>query len=290
MKDIIIRGNENNGKIRFFAALTTELVNEAHNLHMTTPVVSAAFGRMLTAVSMMGTMLKGEDETISLQVRGDGPLEGIVAVGDCKGQVRGYVLNNSVDLPLKPDGKLDVGSAIGEGYLTVVRDLKLREPYVGRVKLQTGEIADDLTYYFASSEQVPSVVALGVLVDRDLSVRAAGGFILQLMPEAEETDIVKIEENLKDIPSVTKMLDQGLMPEDIMKKVLNGFDFKITETVHPAYKCNCSEDTIKRALISAGREELEDILAKEGSTEMTCFYCNKTYKISEKDIREILGK
>ena len=186
MEDIIIRGSEKNGKIRFFAAHTTSMVNDAHNIHITTPVVSAAFGRTLTAASMMGTMLKGDMETLSLQLRGDGPLEGIVAVGNNKGEVKGYVLNNAVELPLKPNGKLDVGRAIGSGYLTVVRDLKMREPYVGRVELQSGEIADDLTYYFASSEQIPSVVALGVLVDRDYSIRAAGGYIIQLMPEAEE--------------------------------------------------------------------------------------------------------
>lgn len=290
MKDIILRGNEKNGKIRFFAAMTTSLVNEAHKLHMTTPVVSAAFGRTLTATAMMGTMLKGDDETISLQFRGDGPLEGIVAVGNNKAQVRGYVLNNAVDLPLKPNGKLDVGGAIGNGYLSVVRDLKLREPYVGRVELQSGEIADDLTYYFASSEQVPSVVALGVLVDRDYSIRAAGGYIVQLMPEATEEDIVKIEKNIADIPSVTNMLDSGMSPMDILNRVLDGFEIEVTETVEPAYKCNCDEKSIRRALVSVGREELEDILEKEGKAELTCYYCNKTYEISGDEIREILEK
>ena len=290
MEDIILRGNEKNGKIRFFAAMTTSLVNEAHKLHMTTPVVSAAFGRTLTATAMMGTMLKGNDETISLQFRGDGPLEGIVAVGNNKAQVRGYVLNNAVDLPLKPNGKLDVGGAIGNGYLSVVRDLKLREPYVGRVELQSGEIADDLTYYFASSEQIPSVVALGVLVDRDYSIRAAGGYIIQLMPEAEESDIVKLENNIADIPSVTNMLDSGMTPMDILNRVLEGFEIEVTESIEPAYKCNCDEKSIRRALASVGREELEDILKKEGKAELTCYYCNKTYKISGDEIREILEK
>lgn len=288
MEDIIIRGSEKNGKIRFFAAHTTSMVNDAHNIHITTPVVSAAFGRTLTAASMMGTMLKGDMETLSLQLRGDGPLEGIVAVGNNKGEVKGYVLNNAVELPLKPNGKLDVGGAIGSGYLTVVRDLKMREPYVGRVELQSGEIADDLTYYFASSEQIPSVVALGVLVDRDYSIRAAGGYIIQLMPEAEEEDIVKIEENIKDIPSVTNMLESGLAPLGIIERVLKGFDIQVTETTKPAYKCSCDRNSIKRALASAGREELEDILSKEGEAEMTCYYCNKTYKISGDEIREIL--
>lgn len=290
MKDIIIRGNEKNGKIRFFAAITTQLVNEAHNLHNTTPVVSAAFGRTLTATAMMGTMLKGDNETLSLQLRGDGPLEGIVAVGNNKAEVRGYVLNNAVDLPLKPNGKLDVGGSIGNGYLTVVRDLKMKEPYVGRVELQSGEIADDLTYYFAASEQIPSVVALGVLVDRDYSIRAAGGYIVQLMPEATEDDISKIEENIKDIPSVTTMLNGGLDLKGILAKVLNGFEIQVTEEKAPAYKCTCDEKSIKRALVSVGREELEDILEKEGSTELTCYYCNKTYKISGEEIREILEK
>ena len=290
MKDIILRGNEKNGKIRFFAAITTELVNEAHKLHNTTPVVSAAFGRTLTATAMMGTMLKGDNETLSVQLRGNGPLEGIVAVGNNKAEVRGYVLNNAVDLPLKPNGKLDVGGSIGEGYLTVVRDLKMKEPYVGRVELQSGEIADDLTYYFAVSEQIPSVVALGVLVDRDYSIRAAGGYIVQLMPDATEEDITKIENNIKDIPSVTTMLDSGLDLMDILNKVLDGFEIQVTEEFEPAYKCTCDKESIKRALVSVGREELEDILEKEGSTELTCYYCNKTYKISGEEIREILEK
>ncbi len=290
MEDIIIRGSEKNGKIRFFAAMTTTLVNEAHKIHMTTPVVSAAFGRSLTATAMMGTMLKGDMETLSLQFRSDGPIEGIVTVGNNKGEVRGYVLNNAVDLPLKPNGKLDVGGAVGRGYLTVVRDLKLKEPYVGRVEIQSGEIADDLTYYFASSEQIPSVVALGVLVDRDYTIRAAGGYIVQLMPEAEEEDIVKLEENIKDIPSVTNMLESGLDPAGIIDRVLDGFDIQVTETLKPEYKCNCDEKSIRRALVSVGREELEDILEKEGGTELTCYYCNKTYKISGDEIREILDK
>lgn len=290
MKDIIIRGNEKNGKIRFFAAVTTSLVNNAQNIHKTSPVVSAAFGRTLTATAMMGTMLKGDKETISLQLRGDGPLEGVVAVSNSEAQVRGYVLNNLVDLPLKPNGKLDVGGAIGRGHLTVVRDLGLREPYVGRVELQTGEVADDLTYYFASSEQVPSVVALGVLVDRDYSIRAAGGYIIQLMPDATEEDIVKIEKNISDIPSVTNMMENGMGPEDIIAKVLSGFETEVTETVSPEYKCTCSKETIKKALASIGREELTDILEKDGKAEMTCYYCNKSYTISGEEIAEILRK
>ena len=290
MKDIIIRGNEKNGKIRFFGAVTTSVVNEAHKLHNTTPVVSAAFGRTLTATAMMGTMLKGDNETLSVQLRGDGPLEGIVAVGNNKGEVRGYVLNNAVDLPLKANGKLDVGGAIGNGYLTVVRDLKMKEPYVGRVELQSGEIADDLTYYFAASEQIPSVVALGVLVDRDYTIRAAGGYIVQLMPDATEEEISKLEENIKDIPSVTNMLDGGLDIMGIIEKVLNGFEIQVTEEFSPAYKCTCDEKSIKRALVSVGREELEDILEKEDGTELTCYYCNKSYKISAEEIRQILEK
>lgn len=289
MKDIIIRGNEKNGKIRFFAAVTTSLVNDAQNIHKTSPVVSAAFGRTLTATAMMGTMLKGEKETISIQLRGDGPLEGVVAVGNSKGEVRGYVLNNLVDLPLKPNGKLDVGGAIGNGHLTVVRDLGLREPYVGRVELQTGEVADDLTYYFASSEQVPSVVALGVLVDRDYSIRAAGGYIIQLMPDATEEDIVKIENNISDIPSVTNMMESGMGPEDIIAKVLSGFETKVTESICPEYRCICSKETIKKALISVGRQELEDILEKDGKAEMTCYYCNKSYTVSGEEIAEMLA-
>lgn len=288
MKDIIIRGNEKNGKIRFFGAITTKLVNDAVKIHMTSPVVSAAFGRTLTAASMMGTMIKGEDETLSIQIRGDGPLEGVVAVANSKSEVKGYVLNNMVDLPLNSNGKLDVGGAIGRGYLTVVRDLGLKEPYVGRVELQSGEIADDLTYYFASSEQIPSVVALGVLVDRDYSIRAAGGYIVQLMPGAEESDIEILEKNIAEALSVTNMLDSGMDIEGIMEKVLDGFEYEVTERNMPAYKCNCNKDSIKRALASIGKKDLTEILEQDGKAQMTCYYCNEKYDISGDEIREIL--
>lgn len=290
MKDIIIRGNEKQGRIRFFGAVTTSLVNDAQKIHQTSPVVSAAFGRTLTATAMMGTMLKGDMESISLQLKGDGPIGSVVTVGNNIGQVRGYVLNNLVDLPLKENGKLNVGGAIGKGYLTVVRDLKMKEPYVGRVELQSGEVADDLTYYFASSEQIPSVVALGVLVDRDYSIACSGGYIIQLMPDATEEDIEKIENNIRDIPSVTNMLKSGMTVDDIIEKVLNGFEICVTERREPEYKCVCNYDSIKRALMSIGREELTDILEKEGFAEMTCYYCNKKYTIDGETIREMLNQ
>ena len=288
--DKLVRGITSNGKIRVFGALTTDVVQKAYEIHGTTPVATAAFGRTLTAALMMGTMLKGEKENVSLQFKGDGPLATVLAVGTPQGTVKGYVGNNFVALPLKDNGKLDVGGAIGDGYLTVIKDLKLKEPYIGKVELQSGEIADDLTYYFASSEQTPSVVALGVLVDRDFSVKAAGGYIIQLMPEATEEDIVQLEKNLAAIKSVTAYIEDGLDIEQILDTVMEEFEVRITDAITPKYECDCSRDRIERAIISLGRQEIEEILEKEKKAEVTCYFCNTQYVFSETDLQEILSK
>ncbi len=288
--DKLIRGMDKYGKIRFFGAETTELVQKAMDIHKTTPVVTAAIGRALTANAMMAATLKNENETISLQFKGDGPLETLVTVGNCKGEVRGYVGHNAVDLPLKENGKLDVGGSIGKGYLTVVRDLKMREPYVGRVELQTGEIGDDLTYYFASSEQTPSIVALGVLIDRDYSVKAAGGYIIQLMPDADEADIAMLETTMSYIDPITTMIDGGKNIEQIITEALDGFEPVITDTSVPEYKCNCSRERLEKVIISLGREEIQDIIEKDKKAELTCYFCNTVYKFDEKELIEILRK
>ena len=288
--DKLIRGMDKNGKIRFFGAITTELVEEARKIHSAAPVVTAALGRTLTANAMMGAALKDEKESVSIQLKGDGPLATVVTVGNCRGEVRGYVGNNAVDLPLKPNGKLDVGGSIGRGYLTVVKNLGMRDPYVGRVELQTGEIGDDLTYYFASSEQTPSIVALGVLVDRDYSVKAAGGYIVQLMPDADEADINMLETTMSYIAPVTTLIDEGKTIEEITELVFDGFDPVVTDTLCPRYVCNCSRERIERAIISMGRNEIQDMIEKDKKAEITCYFCNKVYNFNENELNEILRK
>lgn len=282
--DRIIRLSDEEGHIRAFAASTTELVEKARQIHGTLPVVTAAFGRMLTANSMMGIMLKGVKETVSLQIRGDGPLESAVTVSDCFGNVRGYVANPLVDIPPKYKGKLDVGGAVGNGTLTVVRDMGLKEPYVGKVQLQSGEIAEDIAYYYAVSEQVPSVVALGVLVDRDLSVKAAGGYIVQLMPDATEEEIARIEENLSGLAPVSTQIAEGYTPEMLLDGVLKGFKLKEVTEVTPEYKCNCTKERIEKALVSLGRAELKKIADEDGGAELGCYFCGKKYNFSAEEL------
>ena len=288
--DRIIRLSDKSGHIRVFSASTTELVERARQIHGTSPVVTAALGRMLTANAMMGITLKGINETISLQVRGDGPMESAVTVSDCFGNVRGYVGNARVDIPLKYAGKLDVGGAVGKGHLTVVKDMKMKEPYVGRVELQTGEIAEDIAYYYAVSEQIPTVVALGVLVDVDCTVKAAGGYIIQLMPDAIEEEITQIEENLKNAKPVSTMIAEGLSPEQLIESVLKNFELTENTEVTPEYKCNCSRERIERVLISVGREELSRIIEEDGETELGCYFCGAKYKFSGDELREILSR
>ena len=238
----------------------------------------------------MGSMMKNDTDMLTLQVRGDGPLGGITVTADSKGRVKGYVGNPEVIIPANAKGKLDVSGAVGNGFLQVIKDMGLKEPYVGQVALQTGEIAEDLTYYFAASEQVPSAVGLGVLMNKDNTVRQAGGFIVQLMPFAEESTIAKLEENVQKITSVTNLLEEGHTPESLLEKVLEGFDMEINEKVPTEFYCNCSRERVEKALISIGRKELNEMIQEGKSIEMNCHFCNKNYEFTVEELKEILRK
>ena len=289
MSDKIVRAVTNTGAVRAFAAATTSLVNEAHRMHRTWPVASAALGRTLTAAAMMGWMLKSEKESVTLQLNGDGPIGRVIAIADSQAHVKGYVGDPMVDLPKNSAGKLNVGGAVGKnGYLTVIRDLGMKEPYIGRVPLVSGEIGDDLTSYFAISEQTPSSVGLGVLVDTDLSIKAAGGFLVQVMPEAAEEDICKLERNIGAIQSVTAMMEQGLSSEDMIGRLLDGFSFEITDTIEPRYFCDCSRQRVERALISLGEAELIKLIEEDGKAELTCHFCDMVYTFDRSELEALL--
>jgi len=288
MSDYIIRAAADDGSVRAFACITTDTVNEAFRHHNTSPVATAALGRVLTAASMMGAMLKGENDTVSIQLTGGGPLGRVLAVSDSKSRVRGYVDNPMVDMPLNANGKLDVGRAVGlDGFLTVINDIGMKEPYIGKIPLVTGEVGDDLTKYFAVSEQVPSAVGLGVLVDKDYSVKTSGGFIIQVMPEATEEDIQKLETNLEAVKSVTALLSEGKTPEDILKLLLFGFEYHITDNTETCYKCNCSRERVERALISIGAEELNKIIEEDGESELSCHFCSKKYHFDREELQRL---
>lgn len=278
------------GAIRVFAAVTTDLVNEAQKIHNTYPVATAALGRLLTGAAIMGAAgLKNETDSLTVQIKGDGEIGNIVAVSDCYSHVRGYVSNPFVHRPLNGKGKLDVGGAIGEGYLSVVRDLGLKEPYAGQIPLVSGEIAEDLTYYYAKSEQIPTSVALGVLVDTDNSVIASGGFMLQLMPEATEEMAQQLEEILKDIPPVTSMIRDGMSAEDILFRVTEGFPMICeNKAAEPKYECKCSKERMEKALISIGKEELKSLIEEQGEAEMTCQFCDNRYMFSKQELESLL--
>ena len=288
--DKLVRCISDDGTLIMMAAETTDMVNTAQELHTTSAVVSAALGRLLTAASLMGSMLKNEDDSITLRLNADGPAGTIIAVSDCDGNTRGYAANNIVEIPLNAKGKLDVAGAVGKnGSLTVMKDLGMKEPYIGQVPLVSGEIAEDITSYYAVSEQTPTVCALGVLVNPDLTIKAAGGFIIQLLPTAFDDTIDKVERCIQGIPSVTQMLTSGLTPEEICKKVLSEFNLEVLDSSNPAYKCNCSEERVVKALISLGKDDLEE-LAQDESTEVKCQFCNKAYTFTSEDILEILKK
>ena len=290
MNDYIIRAIAANDQIRAFAAVTTETVEEARKDHNTSPVATAALGRLLTAGAMMGTMMKGDKDILTLQIKAGGPLEGITVTADSKGRVKGYVGNPNVCIPANSKGKLDVAGAVGVGFMNVIKDMGLKEPYVGQVALQTSEIAEDLTYYFATSEQVPSAVGLGVLMNKDNTVRQAGGFIVQLMPFAEESTIAKLEENVQKISSVTSLLEEGHTPESLLEKVLDGFDMEINEKIPTEFYCNCSRDRVEKALISIGRKELNEMIQEGKPIEMNCHFCNHNYEFTVEELKEILRK
>ena len=290
MSDYRVRAIAADSQIRAFAAVTTETVETARKDHNTSPVATAALGRLLTAGSMMGVMMKGDKDILTLQVKGDGLLQGITVTADSKGRVKGYVVEPDVIIPANAKGKLDVGGAVGHGFLQVIKDMGLKEPYVGQVALQTGEIAEDLTYYFAASEQVPSAVGLGVLMNKDNTVRQAAGFIVQVMPFAEEETIAKLEANVQKIQSVTTLLEQGHTPESLLEQVLDGFDIEINDRIPTEFYCNCSKERVEKALISIGRKELNEMIQEGKEVELNCHFCNTNYTFSVEELKEILRK
>jgi molecular chaperone Hsp33 len=290
MDDYIIRASAGNNRIRAFAASSRKTVEKARNIHNTSPVATAALGRLLTAGAMIGLTLKSEKDLITLQIKCDGPLEGLLVTGDSHANVKGYVFEPNVDIPLKKNEKLDVGGAIGNGNLKVIKDIGLKEPYCGMIELVSGEIAEDLTYYFAKSEQVPSSVGLGVLIDTDCSVKQAGGFLIQLMPDCPEETVSELEEKIKNMPSVTKLLEEGMTPEDILKFIIGDFGIEILDKVQMQYKCSCTRERTERALISLGKEELEKIAKEDKKAELTCHFCNTVYKFNEEELLKLLSE
>ena len=290
MNDYIIRATAANDQIRAFAAVTTEMVETAREHHNTSPVATAALGRLLTAGAMMGSMMKGEKDVLTLQIKAGGPLQGITVTADSQGNVKGYVGNPDVCIPANSKGKLDVAGAVGPGFMTVIKDMGLKEPYSGQVMLQTCEIAEDLTYYFATSEQVPSAVGLGVLMNKNNTVRQAGGFIVQLMPFAEEEVISRLEQNVQKINSVTNLLEEGHTPESLLEKVLEGFDIQINEKMDTRFHCNCSKERVAKALISIGRKELNEMIQEGKPIEMNCHFCNTNYNFTVEELKEILRR
>lgn len=287
MKDYIVRATAANAQIRAFACTTRGVVETARKAHNTSPVVSAALGRLLSAGAMMGSMLKGDKDILTLQIKGDGPVQGITVTADAKGNVKGYAYVPDVILPANSVGKLDVAGAVGQGFLTVIKDMGLKEPYSGQTRLQTGEIAEDLTYYFAASEQVPSCVGLGVLMEKDNTVRQAGGFIVQLMPFAEESVIEKLEENIKNISSVTTMLDAGDTPERMLEKLLEGMDVEFTDTMPTQFYCNCDKQRVEKALISIGKAELEEMINEGKDITVNCHFCNHDYVFNVEELKAL---
>ena len=291
MSNYLVRAMAANAQIRAFAVDTKELVETARAAHNTSPVVTAALGRLLTAGTMMGVMLKGEKDILTLQVNGSGPMKGMTVTADSKGRVKGYAKVPEVMIPANNKGKLDVAGAVGVGVLSVIKDMGLKDPYVGQVALQTGEIAEDLTYYFATSEQVPSCVGLGVLMDKETNtVKQAGGFIIQLMPFASENVITKLEENLNGIDSVTKLLEAGNTPEQILEILLQGFDLEITDKSEVEFYCNCTKERVEKALISIGKKDLQELIDEGTPVEMNCHFCNTNYEFSVEELKALLDR
>lgn len=290
MGDYIVRATAADNQIRAFAASTKELVEKARAAHNTSPVATAALGRLLTGGVMMGVMMKGEKDLLTLQVKGDGPIGGITVTADSQGHVKGYVENPDVLLPANALGKLDVGGAVGNGMLRVIKDMGLKEPYVGQVALETGELGDDLTYYFATSEQVPSSVGLGVLMEKDNTVKQAGGFIIQLMPFTDEKVIEALEKKISEVQSVTSMLNLGMTPEDILNELLGEFHPEISEKIPAEFHCDCSKKRVEKVLISLGKKELTSIINDGKPVELKCHFCNSGYTFTTEELKEILKK
>lgn len=289
MKDYIVRATAVNGQVRAFASTTGELVEEARKRHNTSPVATAALGRLLSAGAMMGSMMKNDTDMLTLQIRSGGPLGGITVTADSHANVKGYVLNPDVILPPK-NGKLDVGGAVGVGLLQVIKDMGLKEPYSGQTVLVSSEIAEDLTYYFANSEQVPSSVGLGVLMGKDNTVKCAGGFIIQLMPFADEKIISALEENLKSVTSVTALLDKGCTPEMLLDELLGNLELEITDTIDTKFYCNCSKERVEQAVVSIGRKDIQEMIDDGKDIEVKCHFCNTAYQYTIEDLRRIIRR
>lgn len=290
MSDYIVRATAAEGQIRAFASTTRELVEKSRQIHNTSPVGTAALGRLLTAAGMMGSMMKNEKDLLSIILNADGPMGKTGVTADAAANVKGYISNPDFQNPPNYFGKLDVGGAIGNGTLKVIKDMGLKEPYIGQTGLITGEIAEDLTYYFATSEQVPTSVALGVLMNHDNTVKQAGGFIIQLMPFAEDEVIDRLEEKIKEITSITSLLDQGLSPEQILEQVLGDFGIEFNDTIPTQYKCNCSHERVSQVLISVGKKELESMIADGKPIEVNCHFCNTNHVFSIEELKELLKK
>lgn len=289
MSDYIIRGTAANDQVRFFAATTKEMVETARQIHNTSPVATAALGRLLTAGAMMGSMSKNETDLTTLQIKCSGPIEGLIVTADGNANAKGYVTNPNVILPANSKGKLDVAKALDLGVLSVIKDIGLKEPYVGQTHLVSGEIAEDLTYYFATSEQVPSSVALGVLMEKNNTVKQAGGFIIQLMPFAEDSLITALEERLKNFSSVTSLLEAGMTPENMMEQLFQGYDLHIMDTMSTAYHCDCSKERVYRAVMSIGRNDIEEMIAENKPIEVNCHFCRKNYCFSIEELKSMLN-
>lgn len=290
MSDYIVRATAADAQIRAFAITSRELVEEARRRHGTSPVITAALGRLLSAGAMMGSMMKGEKDILTLQISGSGPVKGLTVTADAKANVKGYAIVPDAMLPPNEKGKLDVGGAVGIGVLSVIKDLGLKEPYCGQTVLQTGEIAEDLTYYFATSEQVPSSVGLGVLMNKDNTVRQAGGFIVQLMPFAGEDVIARLEKNLASVHSVTSLLENGLTPEGILETLLADLDMEITDTQPAQFYCNCDKERIEKAIISVGEKEIRDMIEDGQEIEVKCHFCNTAYRFSVDELKALLRR
>ena len=287
MSDYMIRATAANGQIRAFAATTRDLTEYARNAHNTSPVVTAALGRTMTAAVMMGSMLKGDKELLTVKIQGDGPIGSLTVTADSHGHVKGYAQNPVVLIQANSIGKLDVAGAIGKGVLSVIKDIGLKDPYVGQTDLVSGEIAEDLTYYFAVSEQTPSSVGLGVLMNKDNAVRQAGGFIIQLMPFTSDEIIEKLEKRIAEIDSVTMMLERGLTPEGILEEILGDFGLEITDKIPAAFVCDCSKERVSRALSTLSKKDLDDIINDGESIEVKCQFCNKAYEFSVEELKEL---
>ena len=287
MTDYIVRATAADGQIRAFAAYTKDVVEEARRRHNTSPTATEALGQLLTAGTMMGAMMKNDTDILTLQIRCDGPLGGLTVTADNQGNVKGYAVHPDVDVPVK-NGQINVADALDLGVLNVIKDMGLKEPYVGQTILETSEIAKDLTYYYMNSEQVPSSVGLGVLMNKDNTVKCAGGFIVQLMPFAEDATIDKLEENLKNVTSVTELLDHGCTPEGLLEALLGNLGIEVLDTLPTQFHCNCSKERVEKAVASVGREDLQAMIDDGEDIEVKCDFCNSTYKYTVDELKEIL--